>query len=755
MKTYGHFENKNFVITERDIPRNWYNYFCNDEYVTFVSQVGFGQGFAQDDLGRRIKLVADRAVYISNGKSFWQATALPINDPLDEYSCTHAIGYTDIMVFKNGVRSVCRFFVANEGKREYLKVTVKNESDSEQVLNIVPYIETTIDCDYTPQGYENDEGSFFEEKNCAVVTGKLPFGDVELRNQYGYLSSSEEASGFDTRKTAFIGTYGNKLLPKAMIENLGCTNSISIAEKICLAIQNTVALKPGEEKSFYYTVGVEDALEKIPAPNANQIELEFDQMRKKYDTILSGVSINTPWDDLNSLFNDWLKYQTNLGSRWARVRHNGMRDMTSDTECLSCFNAPLSAERICRVMTYQYENGYAPRTFLDGQILDKKYADNTVWLTYAVYAITKELGDLSFLERKVPFNNGAIGTVYDHIYRSVSFLNSFTGHYGLVKAWGGDWNDNMNKVGIQGKGVSVWLSIALVRAAKMLAEIAGWLGRTEDEAFARKCAFDMEERVNKYGFEGDRYIYAISDEFFKIGSEESEEGKHTALPQLWSVLADFDRERSILVMDALERELNAPIGLLICKPPYAKDLPYYGDMSRPSVGVRENGGVYLHASAWKLAVDGILGRNDKVEEGIHKILPGHNQYFDKKVGEPYSLFNAYMGYQTGYREGTPGQSWRTASGQWFMYALVKFVFGMQPDFDGLVIKPTLPPSWKNCSISKTLRGCEYNIHFVQKGEGGCNKIDSITVNGKAVDPTKAIPAVENETLEVEVVLVNE
>ena len=57
MKTYGHFENKNFVITKRDIPRNWYNYLYNDEYETFVSQVGFGQGLAQDNLGRRIKLV--------------------------------------------------------------------------------------------------------------------------------------------------------------------------------------------------------------------------------------------------------------------------------------------------------------------------------------------------------------------------------------------------------------------------------------------------------------------------------------------------------------------------------------------------------------------------------------------------------------------------------------------------------------------------------------------------------------------------
>lgn len=753
MKTYGHFEDKKFVITDRNIPRHWYNYLYNDEYVTFVSQVGFGQGFAQDNMGRRIKLVDDRAVYISDGKTYWQATGLPIYDELDDYYCAHAVGYTDISVLKNGVRSVCRFFVANEGKREYIRVTVKNESDKELVLNVVPYIDTPIDYRYNPQGYENDWGKFYSEKNCVIGTGVWKYGDSESKRQYAYLASSEAADGFDSRKNAFIGPYGNKLMPKAMVENLGCLNSDCIAEKICFAIQNTVKLLPGESKSICYTVGVEDSLEKIPMCVSSQIEQEFEAMCAKYEDIVSGVSIKTPWDDLNSLFNDWLKYETNLGSRWARVRHNGMRDMSSDTECLSCFNAPLAADRVCRIMNYQYENGYTPRTFLDGAIKDNKFADNAVWMVYTVYAITKELGDLSFLDREVAFNNGSVGTVYDHIFRSVSFLNGFTGHYDLVKAWGGDWNDCMNKAGIDGKGVSIWLSIALVRAAKMLAEIAGWLGKDEDVEFAKNCAREMEERVNTYGFEGDRYIYAISDEYHKIGSKECEEGSHHALPQLWSVLAGFDKERSLAVMDTLERELNTDLGLLVTKPPYTKHAYHLGDMVRKCPGVHENGGVYLHASCWKLAVDGILRRNDKVEEGIHKILPGHHQYHEK-VGEPYVLFNSYMGEQTGYRVGTPGQSWRTASSQWFLYAIVKFVFGMQPELDGLVIRPTLPPSWRECSISKTLRGCKYNIHFVQKDEGGCNNIESLTVNGISVDPMRPIPAVNGETLNVEVVLTN-
>ena len=56
-KWYGHFNaDDSFTITEPETPRHWYNYFFNDEYVTFTSQTGFGEGLAQDDMGRRILL---------------------------------------------------------------------------------------------------------------------------------------------------------------------------------------------------------------------------------------------------------------------------------------------------------------------------------------------------------------------------------------------------------------------------------------------------------------------------------------------------------------------------------------------------------------------------------------------------------------------------------------------------------------------------------------------------------------------------
>ena len=104
MKEYGHFSEKTYVITDRETPRHWYNYLYNDEYICFISQVGFGMGFAQDKMGRRLNAVDDRAVYIVEGESYWQATGLPVYDEVEDYACTHGIGYTNIMLKKKQVQ---------------------------------------------------------------------------------------------------------------------------------------------------------------------------------------------------------------------------------------------------------------------------------------------------------------------------------------------------------------------------------------------------------------------------------------------------------------------------------------------------------------------------------------------------------------------------------------------------------------------------------------------------------------------------
>lgn len=754
-KWYGHFNaDSSYTITEPETPRHWYNYFFNDEYVSFTSQVGFGEGVCQDDLGRRIQLFSNRNIFLAEGGAYWSLFGLPLDYGYTDYSCDHECGSSTIHLTYKDIASDVRMFVPNEGRREIWSITLTNKGDEARILNLVSYAKTEVDGTYRPQAYNLGQGGFMEDKKAVWAKDYRPFGSPKNRKIWCYMTSSEEVTGFDSRRNAFIGPYGDEQHPVALRKNGACTGSDCNSEKLCLALQNTVTLAAGETKTIHLQLGVALDPEEIVCPTCAGVDAEFAAMEAKYADVLSGVFIKTPWAEFDHLINGWMKYAADMGSRWARVRHNGYRDMTSDTECLACVNPKLAWERMKRVLTYQYQSGYAPRTFAEGRIKDNNFADNTVWMTYAVNTIIKELGDPSLLYEEVKFNDTEeTYSVYEHIKRSVDFLYNFQGLYGLVRIWGGDWNDCINYAGLKGKGVSVWLSIAWVRAGKMFSEVARMLGKEDDAKLADERVAIMTERIDKYGYDekGGYYIYARTDDDIIMGAADCDEGQIFLNPQLWAVLAGM--EKGAAVMDRAEELLETPIGIRLSYPAYSYQRPYIGSMAEKFPGVQDNGGIYLHPSAWKLAVDSLLHRPDRVEEGLRKMLPWDHTYDDGTVsqtcGEPYAMYNSYFAPETGYRAGTPGQSWRTASSSWMLKSVVEFVFGMHPEIEGLRIDPCLPLSWGECSIKKVMRGCTFDVHFTGNGEG--SDVLEILVDGEKIEGNVVAP-VAGKTIKVDVKL---
>ena len=140
-KSYGHFEKKGetFVITDVETPRHWYNYFFNNDYVSFTSQVGVGEGIAQDSMGRRIFLVSGRNVFLKTKDAAWSLFGLPINYGYTDYACAHENGASTISLKYEGVKSAVRIFVPGEGKYEIWSVTAENTTNVEKELSVIAY----------------------------------------------------------------------------------------------------------------------------------------------------------------------------------------------------------------------------------------------------------------------------------------------------------------------------------------------------------------------------------------------------------------------------------------------------------------------------------------------------------------------------------------------------------------------------------------------------------------------------------------
>lgn len=749
---YGYFSNegKIFNITERDIPRNWYNYLWNDDYVAFISQAGIGEGLGQDFLGTRIELVKSRKVYISDGENFHTVDGIPVEDAVDGYECKHKLGASEIFLSKNGIESDYSIFVPKEGTLEVWTLKLKNVTDKVKNIDVTAYVATDLDGVYKKQGYNHPRGDFDKSLNGICHRAVKDFKG-EIHPVFGYLSSSETVSGYDARHNTFIGTYGNEFYPRSLVRNR-MENNTCDSEKACFALQSKITLHPGEEKEIVYVCGYESEYEKISENLRKYLTPEKansakEEVLKYFNDCTSDVTVNTPDENINNVTNNWLKYVTVLGSRWARVRHNGIRDLTQDTQCLSSFNPCLARERIKRIMQYQYANGYMPRTVIDGAIRDNNFSDNAVWLAMAVKDIVYETGDKEFLNEIIAFNNGETATVYEHVKRSVEFLYSFTGHYGLIKIWGGDWNDCMDRAGIKGKGVSVWLSIAWCLANDCYISMATLLGKTDDVEAARKNGASMRKIINEYGWDGEYYLVAYTDDEIKIGSHEDDEGKMFLLPQVWAIMADVaDDERKKVIYNSVKKILDRPIGTLVSYPAYSYCRSYLGSAAVKSVGAQENGGVYLQPVCWKIIADTIMKDTEELLYDINSVFPFTNKEVNMRA-EPYMLYNSYFSNEESYRYATSGQSWRTASGQWFVSSLIRNVFGLKAVMDGIELCPCIPVQWKNTSISKKFRNAVYNISYPCGG----TKIKSITVNGEIFNG-KILPYADNETYDVVVEL---
>jgi cellobiose phosphorylase len=655
----------------------------------------------------------------------------------EEFECTHGLGYTFIRQKHGGIETVMRMFVPREGRCEAWTLHIRNKRAESCRLKVVPYVKTALDGFYRPQDYDMGRADFDPSLQAVVGQNYGAFGRAEDRILFAYLMASDEVSGYDGRNDAFVGAYSEDSAPEAVLSG-GCRNSACYAEKICFALENTIGLEPGEERSLHYLAGAAIDREEISGLRGRLlvpggIEAEFAATVEQRAADIDGVTIETPDEGLNLLFNGFLKHQTSMGSRWARVRHNGFRDTNCDCECLGIVNPELAWKRAMRILSYQYRSGYAPRTFLNGRLEDRGYADNTVWITFNIYHLLKEIGELALLDQEVPFNDGTVRTVYEHVRRSVDYLWGDRGELGLIRIHGGDWNDCLNMAGLKGRGMSVWLSIAWFLANRQFMEIARLKGCKEDAERARIRAGEMRDIIDRHGWDGEYYLAAYDDEGKKIGSQECDEGRMHLIHQAWVVMAGADTDgKGARAMDAVEQHMMTDLGAVMAWPPYTYYRSDIGITTQKLPGVHENGSVYLHACTWKLAADAILKRADRVQEDIEKLLPANSRWAEKHC-EPYIMCNSYYPKDSGCREGRPGQSWRTGTGAWFLKAIAFYALGLQPEMEGLRLNPCLPPDWKTCSVRKRFRGAEYAVNYVQPAQSDGSTLNEIKVNGEPLE----------------------
>ena len=465
----------------------------------------------------------------------------------------------------------------------------------------------------------------------------------------------------------------------------------------------------------------------------------------KSKAVSDRLRIETENEYLNVLFNECLFkqiYDCRFKAKASFYQCGGgfgFRDQLQDSASILYTREKETLSHILTCAARQYEEGdvmhwwHTPRTGVR-----TKNSDDRFFLCFAVARYIDKTGDVGLLNREIPFitsqplNEGELSRyevptlkrkgepIREHLKRA--FKSGFDfGEHDLIKVGSGDWNDGLDKLGIKGKGESVWLSMfAYLTAVKCLDYF--------DPDFKKHLINNLERLkrgINK-AFKGDRFIAYYDDEGEELGTVDSPYCKLYLLTQAFAVFSGAVEDNVCNVALSTAMKLFDKENDLV----KIFDIPFgekgkYGYISAYPKGVRENGGQYTHAAVWFAKALFDIGRAD---EG-YKILCALNPVercstlaqSSKYAAEPYVL-SADV-YADRYA-GRAGWSWYTGSASWYYITIVESMFGLKFTKGKMYFEPNLPSEMKTAKMRYLLNGTEYRIEIVRS-----NKNDT-TINGK-------------------------
>ena len=623
------------IIRETRTPRYWYNYLWNENhYCAQISQTGHGRSYYLSEKADMCMINQNDARYVylrdDENKECWNIGEGPLNTEVENYQCVHSIGSSKIQSSYHGIESSWRLFVPVDGYHEVWTLKIKNTSEKERHLSIFSAVSFYLEGFKYPRYYEMYrcmETDYDKELKGVYCKSSHPFAPHARYN--GFLAASEPAFAYDGNLGEFCGTTSTITQPDAsacalfqrpdvVMKGKDCTNSKAALFILGGVLQHKIVLKPGDVKVLHLVFGISESLDEARSVSAKfsdpcVIEQELKRAEEYYLDKYSSLTVKTPDEKINHIMNNWVKKQVDF----CIVGKKGVRDNLQISVGLLNYRQDVAKQEILECLRHQFKDGHGVLTWYPYD--DTRYLDQPFWIIWAVCQLIKETGDFGILNTMIEWQDGGAATVMEHVKAAVNRLILDKGKNGLVRIYFADWNDALN-ITTDSEAESVMLSHQFCLALSDLKEM---LEKKGDHIYAKEIAEEYEilkKDINAHAWDGEWYMRALSD-VENIGSKKSEGSKIYLNAQTWAVLGDVaDEERLPLVLksvDQMEHDFGFPLNL----PPYPKYSPNVGRMSGMLPGLFENGGVYCHATGFKILMDCKVGRGSKAVETLKKIMP--------------------------------------------------------------------------------------------------------------------------------------
>ena len=291
------------------------------------------------------------------------------------------------------------------------------------------------------------------------------------------------------------------------------------------------------------------------------------------------------------------------------------------------------------------------------------------------------------------------------------------GSHGLPLFGNGDWNDGMNRVGIEGRGESVWLAWFL---CAVVDSFAPWIEKREPSVVAewRGRAAMLRDAIELRAGTANGICAASSTTALLLGSHANPEARIDSLAQSWAAMSKAaDPRASRRAMESADRILADGTNHLVrlFTPPFDHSTPHPGYIMGYPPGLRENGGQYTHGSLWMAMAWARLGEGGAAVRLLTMMNPVEHSRNLEDAARYRGRTVCCRGrcVDCSGKRGTGGWTWYTGSAGWMYRVWIEDVLGFKLRGDLLTLSPVMPEEWPGFEITYRYRSSVYQI-AVQK-----------------------------------------
>ncbi len=768
-------DGRSYVIVlegDAETPRPWSNVLANPGFGSLVTEAGPAFTWSENSRENRLTPFANDPVVDLGAESFylrdeesgesWGLTpgALPRTPESPRWLVHHAPGVTRYQHEQRDVAHELAVFVACDDPVKLSVLTLTNRGPSTRRLRAFAYCEWSLGA---PRPEVPEHVVTEHDAARGAVLAQNPYRE-DFPGRVAFLAATPRARSVSGDRLELLGRFGGPRRPAALVRD-GLSNHCGAGLDPCGALEVEIAVPPGEERTIAFLLGegrdgdeARALLDRYSAPGAAAAAREA--VESFWAKLLGTIHVQTPDDSFDVMMNSWLPYQLVSARLWARCGYDqpggafGFRDQLQDVMALGFARPDLWRAHLLLAASRQFVEGDVQHWWHPpaGRGTRTRCSDDLLWLAYSAARYVETTGDTAVWDEVVPFLEGrplAPGeqetydlpttsaeraSLFEHCLRAIDRAIT-AGPHGLPLIGSGDWNDGMNRVGVEGRGESVWLGFFLGTLLRTFADLSDARGDHERAARYRAEVSRLGSML-ELAWDGDWYLRGYFDDGTPLGSARNLECRLDSLPQSWSVLSGLvPARRAERAIDAVRAHLvRRPLGLiLLLTAPFDRAEPDPGYIRGYPPGIRENGGQYSHAAMWVVLALTKIGAGDEAVEMFHLLNPINHAReaaaAQRYGGEPYVLAGDVWSHPL--HAGRAGWTWYTGSASWMYRAGLEGILGITRRGDRLIVDPCLPTSWPSCSVVWTSGSTEWEI-VIENPAGRSRGVAFMELDGRPV-----------------------